>query len=109
VVGGLVEHEHVGAGHQRARHVGAHLQAARQLLDRAADVVGREAETVGELGGARFGSPAAGRVVVAEQLGFLHAVIGGAGLLELGLDRHETRIAAAHVLEHRRFGARQLL
>ena len=86
MVGRLVEHQHVGARHERARHVGAHLQAARQLLDRALDVGGREAQAVGELGGARGGGVAAREIVVAEQVRFLHAVVGGARLLELGLD-----------------------
>jgi hypothetical protein len=65
VVGGFVEHQHVGARHQRARHVGAHLQAAGKLLDRALDVGGREAQAVGELRGTGRGGPATGRVVVA--------------------------------------------
>ena len=65
VVGGLVEHQHVGARHQRARHVGAHLQSARQLLDRALDVGGREPQAVGQFRGARGRGVAAGEIVVA--------------------------------------------
>jgi hypothetical protein len=39
----------------------------------------------------------------------LHAIVGGARLFQRRLDFHETRIAAAHVFQHRRLGARQLL
>jgi hypothetical protein len=65
VVGRFVEHEYVGPRHERARHVGAHLQAARQLLHLAFDVRGREPETVGELRRARRRGVTAGEIVVA--------------------------------------------
>jgi len=109
VVGRLVEHQHVGARHERTRHVGAHLQATRQLHDRTPDVLRRESETVGELRGARGRGVAARVLVVAEQVCLLHAIVRGARFLQRVFDLHQPRVAAADVLEHGGLGTRQFL
>ena len=80
VVGGLVEQQHVGRRHQRARQVQAHAPAARERGHRALLDLGREPQAVQQLPRARGAVVAAHFLQPVVRLGHRLPVLVGEGV-----------------------------
>ncbi|KAG0772718.1 hypothetical protein G6F22_015497 [Rhizopus arrhizus] len=101
VVGRFVQQQQVAGHHQRAGQVQAHAPAAGERGHRAVVGLGREAEAVQQLAGARFG-------VVGVELGHLRMrlsdrfpVLAGGGVGFGGQHRGHLDIAAQHEAQRR--------